>query len=201
MRVNSHCANGCENGRFPRWDEVQNAKLLMPNQQYPPGIAILRDVTGRLALFINGQRSDRRGQGQLALLACLLDNLGRAIPYKRLVTVIGRKSDNGSTRHLLRQYMLVLREILLANKAPFVIATVQDVGYAFVSPIRAILRGLEKQRRVASGENRATLAHRGRVNPNCRCEAIWHEPLLSQPFGKWPPQPHTCYARTPGENS
>jgi DNA-binding XRE family transcriptional regulator len=102
----------------------------MPNQQYPPGIAILRDVTGRLALFINGQRSDRRGQGQLALLACLLDNLGRAIPYKRLVTVIGRKSDNGSTRHLLRQYMLVLREILLANKAPFVIATVQDVGYA-----------------------------------------------------------------------
>ena len=66
----------------------------MPNQQHPPGIAILRDVAGRLALFINGQRSDRRGQGQLSLLACLLDNLGRAVPYKRLVTVIGRKSDN-----------------------------------------------------------------------------------------------------------
>jgi DNA-binding XRE family transcriptional regulator len=96
----------------------------MPNQ-----IAILRDATGRLALFINGQRSDRRGQGQLALLACFLDNLGRAVLYKRLVTVIGRKSDNSSTRHLLRQYMLVLREILLANKAPFVIATIQDVGY------------------------------------------------------------------------
>jgi hypothetical protein len=30
-----------------------------------PRHAILRDVTGRLALFINGQRSDRRGQGQL----------------------------------------------------------------------------------------------------------------------------------------
>jgi DNA-binding response OmpR family regulator len=102
----------------------------MPNQQHPPGIAILRDVTGRLALFINGQRSDRRGQGQLALLACLLDNLGRAIPYKRLFTVIGRKSDNEYSRHLLRQYMLVLREILLANKAPLVIATVHDVGYA-----------------------------------------------------------------------
>ena len=102
----------------------------MPNQQHPPSIAILRDANGRLALFINEQRSDRRGQGQLALLACLLDNLGRAIPYKRLLTVIGRKSDNWSTRHLLRQYMLVLREILLANKAPFVIATVQEVGYA-----------------------------------------------------------------------
>ena len=103
----------------------------MRHQQHPPGIAILRDVTGRLALFINGQRVNvRRGQVQLALLACLLDNLGRAIPYKRLVTVIGRKSDNWSTRHLLRQYMLVLREILLANKAPFVIAAVHDVGYA-----------------------------------------------------------------------
>jgi hypothetical protein len=71
-----------------------------------------------------------RDQGQLVLLACLLDNLGRAIPYKRLFTVIGRKSDNEYSRHLLRQYMLVLREILLANKAPFVIATVHDVGYA-----------------------------------------------------------------------
>ena len=96
----------------------------MQNQQHPPGIAILRDATGRLALFINGQRSDRGGQGQLALLACLLDNLGRAVPYKRLFKVIRRKSDNGYNRHLLRQYVLVLRVMLLANKAPFVIATV-----------------------------------------------------------------------------
>jgi DNA-binding XRE family transcriptional regulator len=100
-------------------------KTPMPNQ-----IAILRDATGRLALFVNKQRSNRGGQGQLALLASLLENLGLVIPYKGLVTVIGRKSDDGSNRHLLRQYMLVLKEILLANKAPFVIATVQDVGYA-----------------------------------------------------------------------
>ena len=105
-------------------------KAHMPKQQHPSSIAILQDATGRLALFINGQRSNRGGQGQLTLLACLLDNLGRAVPYKRLFTVIGRKSDNGYNRHLLRQYMLVLREILLANKAPFVIATVNDVGYA-----------------------------------------------------------------------
>ena len=100
-------------------------KTPMPNQ-----IAILRDATGRLALFVNGHRSDRGGQGRLALLASLLDNLGRVVAYKRLFTVIGRKSDNGYNRHLLRQYMLVLREMLLANKAPFVIATVQDIGYA-----------------------------------------------------------------------
>ena len=97
----------------------------MPNQQHPPSIAILRDANGRLALFINEQRSDRRGQGQLALLACLLDNLGRAIPYKRLPLWAQVRSTAP-----LRQYMLVLREILLANKAPFVIATVQEVGYA-----------------------------------------------------------------------
>jgi hypothetical protein len=39
------------------------------------------------------------------------------------------------------------------------------------------------------------------VQSNCRCEAKWREPLLSQPFGKRPPQPHTCYAPTLGENS
>ena len=122
----SRCANGCENTSFRAGTK---RKTLCRISNIPP-IAILRDATGRLALFINGQRSDRGGQGQLALLACLLDNLGRAIPYKRLFTVIGRKSDNGYNRHLLRQYMLVLRVMLLANKAPFVIATVHDVGYA-----------------------------------------------------------------------
>jgi DNA-binding XRE family transcriptional regulator len=97
----------------------------MPNQ-----IAIQRDATGRLALFVNGHRSDRGGQGQLALLASLLDNLGRVVAYKRLFAVIGRKSDNGYNRHLLRQHIFTLREMLLANKAPFVIATVQEIGYA-----------------------------------------------------------------------
>jgi DNA-binding winged helix-turn-helix (wHTH) protein len=103
----------------------------MPNQQYPSGTAILREASGRLVLFINGQRVNvRRGQAQLALLACLLDNLGRAVPHRRLFTVIGRKSANWSSRHLLRQYVSMLRELLLANKAPVVIATVHDVGYA-----------------------------------------------------------------------
>jgi hypothetical protein len=82
---------------FRAWDEAQNS--------YAESDCNLRDATGRLALFINGHRSIRGGQGQLALLACLLDNLGRAVPYKRLFTVIGRKSDNGYNRHLLRQYI------------------------------------------------------------------------------------------------
>ena len=106
-------------------------KTPMSNQNLPSGIAILREATGRLVLFINGQRVNvRRGQTQLTLLAYLLDNLGRAVPHRRLFTVIGRKSANWSARHLLRQYMSMLRELLLANKAPVVIATVHDVGYA-----------------------------------------------------------------------
>jgi hypothetical protein len=117
--------------RLRKWQIFRPVtKRKTPTPKHPPGIAILRDATGRLALFINGQRSDRGGQGQLGMLACLLDNLGRAVPYKRLVAVIGRKSDNSSTRHLLRQYMSMLRVMLLANKAPFVIATIHEVGYA-----------------------------------------------------------------------
>ena len=110
---------------------AERGGYLCRNQQHPSGIAILREASGRLALFINGQRVNvRRGQVQLALLACLLDNLGRAVPHRRLFTAIGRKSDNWSTRHLLRQYASMLRELLLSNKAPVVIATVFDVGYA-----------------------------------------------------------------------
>jgi DNA-binding XRE family transcriptional regulator len=125
-------------------------KTPMPNQQHPPGIAILRDATGRLALFINGQRVNvRRGQVQLALLACLLDNLGRAVDYKRLFTVIGRTSDNRSTRHLLRQYTFMLRELLLANEALFVIATVHQVGYA-------LCEVAENQRHTLSGRTRSS---------------------------------------------
>ena len=127
-RLNSRCANGCENGRFPRWDEAQNSYA--ESATSPRHCNPARSYRKAGPVYQRTARQDRRGQGQLALLACLLDNLGRAIPHKRLFTVIGRKSDNWSSRHLLRQYMLVLREILLANKAPFVIATVHDVGYA-----------------------------------------------------------------------
>jgi hypothetical protein len=43
----------------------------------------------------------------------------------------------------------------------------------------------------------APVARRGRINSNRTCETIWHAPLLPQPPGKRPPQPH---ARAPGEN-
>jgi DNA-binding XRE family transcriptional regulator len=65
----------------------------------------------------------------LSLLACLLNDLGRAIPYRRLCSSFGRNSDNSTNRHILRQYIGWLTEMLLTNKSPYVIAVVHDVGY------------------------------------------------------------------------
>jgi hypothetical protein len=56
--------------------------------------------------------------------------LGRGIPYKRLLNVISRESDNPTGRHLLRQYISELREMLLASNSPYFIAVIKEVGYA-----------------------------------------------------------------------
>jgi DNA-binding winged helix-turn-helix (wHTH) protein len=81
-----------------------------------------------MTLFINGRRV-RVQSKPLALLACLLGDLGRAIPYERLHQIMGR-SDSRSSRHLLRQHMSTLREILLAHNAPCAVAVIQGIGYA-----------------------------------------------------------------------
>lgn len=92
-----------------------------------PTIAIRRRANGRLVPSVSGGKS---AVNQIEAVAeCLLDNLGRAVSYKRLITVIGRRSDNSSSRHLLRQYVSVLREMLLADNAPYVIAVAREVGY------------------------------------------------------------------------
>ena len=92
-----------------------------------PTLAIQRKANGRLVPSVSGGKS---AVGQIEAVAeCLLDNLGRAVSYKRLVTVIGRRSDDASSRHLLRQYISVLREMLVESKSPYVIAVAQEVGY------------------------------------------------------------------------
>ena len=144
-------------------------------QRHTSAVAIVQAQSGRPTLFINGHRVNvRGGHAQLALLGCLLDNLGRAVPYRRLFTVIGRKSDNPSARHLLRQYMSLLREMLLANKARFFIATVHEVGYALCEiaenprhtsrtsdrkDLSQLARNL-RQFRVAAGLSQTALAKR-----------------------------------------
>jgi hypothetical protein len=91
-----------------------------------PSIAIQRKANGRLVPLING----RQWNQLQAVAECLLDNLGRGVPYERLLKVIGRKSDDLSSRHLLRQYMSTLREMLLADNSPYFVAVIKEVGHA-----------------------------------------------------------------------
>jgi DNA-binding XRE family transcriptional regulator len=143
-------------------------------------IAILRELTGRLALFVNGQRTGfPRGKTQLALLACLFDNSGRAISYKRPFTIISRRLDNETNRHLLRRHMSLLRELLVTYKTPYVIALVHEIGYALcevaenprhtstMTRRRKDLSQLERnvrQLRIAAGLTQTALAKRSGMN-------------------------------------
>jgi hypothetical protein len=78
-----------------------------------PTLAIQRKANGRLVPSVSGGKSSAN---QIEAVAeCLLDNLGRAVSYKQIIGVIGRKSDDSSSRHLLRQYVSVLREMLVAD--------------------------------------------------------------------------------------
>ena len=97
-------------------------------RQSPPGLEILRAGTGELVLRING-RQVQGNQRMLAVLARLFDNLGTVIPYTDLCLLIGHKSANSASTHVLRQYTVWLRGVLIANKAPYVITVARDVGY------------------------------------------------------------------------
>jgi DNA-binding winged helix-turn-helix (wHTH) protein len=67
---------------------------------------------------------------QLAIFECLHENLGMVVSYARLCSILGLLSDRGKDRHLLRQYIKLNNDMLEANKLPYVIAVVNDAGYA-----------------------------------------------------------------------
>jgi DNA-binding XRE family transcriptional regulator len=148
------------------------------DRQRLPGPAILREANGKLALFVDGQRAALLNRQTQAVAACLFDNLGRAVPYERLIVAIGRKSDNLSSRHLLRQYISMLRQMLLASDAAYGIAVVQEVGYALCeiaeeaphasrngrSNSAARLAKNVRQLRIAAGLTQTALAKRSGMN-------------------------------------
>jgi DNA-binding XRE family transcriptional regulator len=151
----------------------------MANNQRPVGgFAILREENGKQALFINGRRTDLQNRQTQAVAACLFGNLGRAVPYGRLIVAIGRKSDNLSSRHLLRQYVSMLRQMLAASEAPYGIAVVQEVGYALCeiakesghvarngsSNGKSRLAKNVRELRIASGLTQTALAKRSGLN-------------------------------------
>jgi DNA-binding XRE family transcriptional regulator len=112
--------------------------------------------------------------GQIEAVAeRLFDNLGRGVSYTHLITVIGRKSDNPSSRHLLRQYVSVLREMLLASKSPYYVAVIKEAGYVLCEMTKnprhatSIWRGeghemgsKVRQLRMAAGLTQTALAKR-----------------------------------------
>jgi hypothetical protein len=64
---------------------------------FPPSQSNEKPMAG-WSPSINGRRWNKLE----AVAECLFDNLGREVPYKRLLGVIGRNSDNPTSRHLLR---------------------------------------------------------------------------------------------------
>jgi DNA-binding XRE family transcriptional regulator len=104
---------------------MEQTSMAMANGRQLPVIAIQRKANGRLVPLISGRQWNKLE----AVAECLFDNLGRGVPYKRLLTVIGRKSDDASSRHLLRQYISTLREMLLADNSPYFVTVIKEVGY------------------------------------------------------------------------
>jgi DNA-binding XRE family transcriptional regulator len=104
--------------------------------------------------------------------------LRRGVAYNRLSKAIGRKSDNVSSRHLLRQYVSTLRKMLLASDSPYFVAVIKEVGYGLCeivkSPSRTVSVGRTdgasemgrtvRQLRIAAGLTQTALAKRSGMN-------------------------------------
>jgi DNA-binding response OmpR family regulator len=69
-------------------------------------------------------------QRHVSLLACLRENLGRVVTYERLCSCLGHESKRRTPKHLLRQYMAGIKQMLAAHDAPYVLTVAQNVGYA-----------------------------------------------------------------------
>ena len=105
----------------------------MPRRNIPSSIAVQRKANGRLVPLISGRQWNKLE----AVAECLFDNLGRGIPNKRLLETIGRKSDNATTRHLLREYVSTLREMLRASNSPYFIAVIKETGYCLCELVKS----------------------------------------------------------------
>lgn len=86
-------------------------RSFLPNRKRRFSIQI-----NKLGLFINGNHISAPPRN-VALLACLYANLGRVVPYRQLVMVLGyHPARRDAQKHLLRQYMLSIKSTLSAHK-------------------------------------------------------------------------------------
>ena len=156
-----------------------------------PTLAIQRKANGRLVPLINGRRWNKLEE----VAECLFDNLGRGIAYKQLLETIGRKSDNATSRHLLREYMSTLRELLRASNSPYFIAVIKETGYCLCELVQRPRHTISVRRdesaseigrkvrhlRVAAGLTQTALAKRSGLDRThlSRLERGALEPTLS----------------------
>ena len=98
-------------------------RSFLPNRKRRSNIQI-----NKLGLFIDGNPIDAQPRS-VALFACMYANLGRVVPYRRLLMMVGYTASPAAQKHLLRQYMLSIRSTLAAHKVPYVLAVAHKVGY------------------------------------------------------------------------
>jgi DNA-binding response OmpR family regulator len=91
-------------------------------------IKVLKRANGELALYIRRQRVDAP-QAQIRLLACLSSNVGRLVSYERLCFTLGHERAQARERHILRQYMVWVKQTMNAHSR-YRITVAQDFGYA-----------------------------------------------------------------------
>ena len=88
-----------------------------------------RQEDSKPRLLIDG-RLIKAPRAQLALVACLYDELGRVVPYQRLCQVIGHRSSHDRQLRILRQQMVLVRRLLATHNADCFLAVTGGVGYA-----------------------------------------------------------------------
>jgi hypothetical protein len=67
---------------------------------------------------------------EAALVSSLQRQLGEVIPYARFSRIIHSDCTRWKGLHLLRQYMLTIKERLRQSGAPYVLANSREFGYA-----------------------------------------------------------------------
>jgi hypothetical protein len=119
---------------MPKRDKLK-ANGLSKESLNEPRIEVLVLKDGQPRLFINGN-AVKAMRAQVALLACLYDELGCVVPYERLCRIIGHQSSHERQLHILRQQMLIVRRLLTKHKARCSIAVAAGVGYALCEVAR-----------------------------------------------------------------
>ena len=105
------------------WHFGTGRRSFLPNRKRRSNFQI-----NKLGLFINGNQINAPPRN-VALFACLYANLGRVVPYRQLLMMIGYPARPAAQKHLLRQYMLSIKSTLSAHKVPYVLAVAHNVGY------------------------------------------------------------------------